>query len=113
MVLSRSRVVDSARTLGSRGVNSHSYSYLLFLLAACHSAPPSVTPAATDASPDLARLIADAGRRPPAAALPDLTFARAERTADSARAMLRRLDAIPTAGLAHEEKLSLELLKWQ
>jgi uncharacterized protein (DUF885 family) len=82
-------------------------------VAACHTAAPSATPAAVDAPPDLARLIADAGRKPPAAALPDLTFARAQRTADSARTMLRRLDAIPTAGLAHEEMLSLELLKWQ
>jgi uncharacterized protein (DUF885 family) len=85
----------------------------LVATSACHSPPPVSPPAPSEGASDLARLIADAGRRPPTGTLPDLTLARAERTADSARAMLQRLDRIATGTLTHEETLSFELLKWQ
>jgi uncharacterized protein (DUF885 family) len=89
---------------------------LLGLVAAlgCHSSPPAVAPPAPAAGgSQRARLIAAAGRPAGAAlALPDLSYSRVQRSADSAKAKLRELEAIRTEGLSHEDQLSLELLKW-
>jgi len=79
----------------------------------CHSGPPAGAPAAAAGNVELERLAAEAAR--PAGrgtALPDLSLGAAERSADSGRAVLRRLEAIKVGSLSHQEQLTWELLKW-
>ena len=86
---------------------------LLAGLLACQ--PAQVSPPATAPAPSaaLAQIVAEVtGARPQAAVLPDVSLRVAQRQADSARALMARLDRLPTAGLSHEEELTLELLRW-
>ncbi|HEX5759936.1 MAG TPA: DUF885 domain-containing protein [Thermoanaerobaculia bacterium] len=97
---------------------------LLLLLAAAPAAPNGSQP--TAASRTLAAILDEHwqhrlatqpflglrhGR--PVEALPDLSFAGAERDAAFARSLLARLAAVDPAGLAHEEWLSREILLWE
>ena len=81
---------------------------------ACRSATAGA-PAPDSPSGRLAAIIADLAGRGPAveARLPDVSDARVRRDADSARAQLGRLDAIPDASLSHEEGITRDLLRWQ
>src|SRR5262245_63846615 len=44
---------------------------------------------------------------------PDLTLARAEKDAASARALIAKMDAIPQQGLDHEDALTLAIIRWE
>ncbi len=81
-------------------------------LLACR--PPTVAPPATAHAPssELGQIVADlSATRARTAALPDVSLTAVERQADSARALLARLDRVPAAGLSHEEQLTLEILR--
>jgi uncharacterized protein (DUF885 family) len=45
--------------------------------------------------------------------MPDLSLTAVQRQADSARALIARLERVPTAGLSHEDDLTLALLRWE
>jgi len=87
---------------------------ILAMLVGCGSAPV-VTPPADSPSAQLAKLVAEYAARSRATSvrLPDVSEITVRRQADSALAWLRRLDAIPDAGLSHEDALTRDLLRWQ
>lgn len=87
---------------------------ILAVLVGCGSAPV-VTPSAESPSSRLARLVAEyAGRSGDTdARVPDVSDAAVRQRADSALVWLGRVDAIPDAGLSHEERLTRDLLSWE
>lgn len=84
---------------------------LVVLGAGC--AVPSVTPDAP--STRLAKIAAEYSARSKARAeqVSERSFREVQREADSAGALLARLDAIPEAGLTHDEVLTREVLRWE
>lgn len=73
------------------------------------------TPPTDGPSVRLAAIVADYSVKAERATkeVADLSYEGARRDADSARAMLVRLDAIPAEGLSHDETLTRELLRFE
>ncbi|MEO8449937.1 MAG: DUF885 domain-containing protein [Gemmatimonadota bacterium] len=87
---------------------------LVAALVGCHQASPSTPRPAGSATQALDRIVAAyESRSGDAPTLPDISIAKARADADSARALLARLDAVDPAGMAHEAVITREILRWE
>lgn len=86
----------------------------VFAIVACHQASVR-TPGPDSPSARLAGLVAEYSARARTASrrVPDWSYQRVRQDADSARVWLARLEAIPEAGLSHDDLLTRELLRWE